>query len=196
MKSKIIAPALSLLLAGVSAFSYADTPTGKVHFTGLITASTCDLEQGSGEGQNDQTVKLQTVDVADFGTNVGDEAANSTTNFHINLTGCTTQLGSVNLEFSGNNTDATDSTALAVDTGANAATGVGIRIYREGASKAIDFTSDRTDASSDAVALSSISPTTGTGDHAFNYKAVYVRTAASITEGNGNATADYRVAYY
>lgn len=67
MKAKILIPSLSVLLMGISALSYADTPAGKVHFNGLITASTCDLEQGTGKGQNDQTVTLQTVDVADFG---------------------------------------------------------------------------------------------------------------------------------
>ncbi|MFP2307023.1 fimbrial protein [Citrobacter braakii] len=196
MKAKFIIPALSVLLAGVSSVSYADTPAGKVHFTGLITASTCDLVQGSSEGQNDQTVTLQTVDVADFGATIGNEAANSATNFHIDLTGCTSQLGSVNLEFSGNNTDATDKTALAIDSGSDAAGGVGIRIYRESESTPINFTTDRTDASSSAVSLSSISPSTGDGNYSFNYKAVYVRTASNITEGYGKATADYRVAYY
>ncbi|HGF3845057.1 TPA: fimbrial protein [Escherichia coli] len=196
MKAKILIPSLSVLLMGISALSYADTPAGKVHFNGLITASTCDLEQGTGKGQNDQTVTLQTVDVADFGAAVGNEAANSATDFNINLTGCTTQLGSINLEFSGNTTDATDNTALAIDTGADKATGVGIRIYREGASSPINFATDRTNAESSAVTLSSISPTNGDGKHSFNYKAVYVRTADTITEGQGNATADYRIAYY
>ncbi|MWP22330.1 hypothetical protein GQN27_27890, partial [Escherichia coli] len=105
MKGKILLPSLSILLMGISSLTHADTPAGKVHFQGLITASTCNLIQGTGSGENDQTVTLQTVDVADFGTNIGDEAANSATNFNIDLTGCTTQLGSINLEFSGNVTD-------------------------------------------------------------------------------------------
>lgn len=196
MKAKIILPSLSVLMMGMCSLSHADTPAGKVHFQGLITASTCDLIQGTGKGENDQTVTLQTVDVADFGAAVGNEAPNSATDFNINLTGCTTQLGSINLEFSGNSTDTADDTALAVDTGTGKATGVGIRIYRENASSPINFKTDRTDAQSSAVTLSSISPTTGDGKHSFNYKAVYVRTASAITEGQGNATADYRIAYY
>ncbi|WP_160431003.1 fimbrial protein, partial [Escherichia coli] len=127
--------------------------------------------------------------------NIGDEAANSATNFNIDLTGCTTQLGSINLEFSGNVTDSVDDTALAIDTGADKATGVGIRIYRENASSPINFKNDRTDAKDSAVTLSSISPSSGDGKHSFNYKAVYVKTAGTITEGQGNATADYRIAY-
>jgi len=188
MRKSFIFAALAL---SCTALQVQATETGVVHFTGQITASTCEITQGSGAGADDQTVTLNTADSGDFGTNIGDIAAVSRVNFQINIEKCTTSLGSMNVAFDGANSTATD-TALAVIGGA---TGVGISIYRDGVTEPVNFTTDRNDAKTTAVALADITANEG-GAHTFNYSAAYVRTAATITEGAANADANYVLAYY
>ncbi|HEY2453863.1 MAG TPA: fimbrial protein [Scandinavium sp.] len=190
MKAKSISFAIGMIIASASSLATAAQETGIIHFKGLVTASTCEIKTGD----DNQNVTLNTVDASEFGDNVDDPAPNSAKDFSISLEKCTDSAGSVNITFDSNSPAAGTQKALSVSSVAGTpAANVGIAIFR--GADAINFVTDESDAKNSAFNLTGI--TAGGGAHTFDYTAKYVRTGTgTVTEGEANADATFKVTYY
>lgn len=169
---------LAMMMAGsVMAMTGAAHATdGTVKFVGSIIDEACNINTTNA----DQTVELGTVAASTFGASGGVQS--SAQKFNIVLTGC--PEGNVGIGFSGV-ADDVDTTLLKLDAD-QTATGVGIRINNA------DGTQIKLNDTADA---SRVAVPTGGGNVTLSYVGQYQSTAASITAGTANATAQFTVLY-
>lgn len=154
----------------------AQAADGTINFTGTITDVACTVDTNSAS----QTVNLGTVSSKAF-TSSGSSAA--PTRFGITLTNCPEAAANASVKFSGPANSANTS-IIALTSGSDVATGVGVGIYEEDASTLIPLGT-----TSASKALSSTENTT------LNFIAKYVATAASVGTGVANATSDFTIVY-
>lgn len=169
-------------IALVSSAANADVVSvngGTVHFKGELVNAACAVSSKS----SDQTVKLGQYRTAEF-TKVGDTSAQIP--FTIVLNDCDTSVSTMaSVSFSGQ-TDATDPTLLAINSGDNSTTakGVGIEIL-DSASKVL--TPNGT--------TFSTKQTLTDGTNTLPFTARYKSTAATATAGQANADATFVMNY-
>lgn len=168
--------ALIGLTAIIGLHGAANAADGTINFTGTITDVACTVDTSSAS----QTVNLGTVSSKAF-TASGSTAA--PTRFGITLTNCPATATKASVKFSGP-TNSANTSILALTSGSDTATGVGIGIYEQDATTLIPVGS-----TSASKTLSSDANTT------LNYIAKYVSTAASVGTGTANATSDFTIVY-
>lgn len=173
MNFKKIAIATILASATFSVASMA--ADGTLNFTGKITSSACNIDASSTASGD---IALGTVASNAF-SSVGTTAA--PTRFTIVLTGCPADLKTASVRFDG--TPSSNSEILALTTGADAATGVGIGLFEADSSTKIP------------LQTKSKSQTLTTDSNTLTYIAKYVSTAEKVSAGDANATATYTIAY-
>ena len=158
-------------LMSTFAFNTAHAADGQINFTGRILASTCDIAPGD----VNQTVALGAHAIDAFkgaGSQVGD------TSFSFNLSGCDASINGARVIFEGTRDD-DNSDLLKV----SAAQGVGIGIYEADGTTLVNL--------GQSSALQPITSNAGV----LAFVAKYVSTAASVTAGEANATADFTIQY-
>ncbi len=149
---------------------------GQVRFEGEVVNAACAVDNES----RDKLVQMGQVRVADFDS-VGTEAGGNS--FTLSLVDCDTSVQTTAaINFQGN-VAATDTQALAINTLAGSAKGVGIHLYNEDGS-AVTFNE-----------ASSYSKNLIEGTNVFNYRATYVSTDATVEPGVANAVAQFTVTY-
>lgn len=173
MRKKLFVMALMASSAFVSAVHAAD---GTINFTGAITDTACTVNPTS----KSQIVNLGSVSAGAF-TAAGTTAA--PTRFGITLTNCPVAATTASLKFDGP-ANASNSSLLALTTGAGVATGVGIGIYESNSSTLIPVGS--------ASATKNV--VSGT-DTTFEFVAKYVATASTVVSGAANAVSNFTVSY-
>jgi major type 1 subunit fimbrin (pilin) len=173
MKKNIIAATLAAAaLTSVSAFA-AD---GQVNFTGEIIDSACTVVNSVASPLD---VQLGKVAKSAF-TKAGDKTA--ATKFTLQLTGCPDTVSSATVKFDGTSLDG-DNSILALTQGTGVATGVGIQLSDDSNTVLPLF------AESKAYSLQS------TGTNNLDFVARYISTAADVTPGLANATANFSINY-
>ena len=173
MSKKLLVIALLASSAFASVIQAAD---GTINFTGKITDTACTINPTS----KSQIVNLGSVSAGAF-TAAGSTAA--PTRFGITLTNCPAAATTASLKFDGP-ANSSNSSLLALTTGAGVATGVGIGIYEGDSSTLIPVSS--ASATKNVVA--------GT-DTTFEFVAKYVATASTVTSGAANAVSNFTVSY-
>ncbi|AYN30474.1 MULTISPECIES: type 1 fimbrial major subunit FimA [Buttiauxella] len=182
MKFSKIACSLVAGIALVSGAAQADAVTvngGTVHFQGELVNAACSVSTKSA----DQIVKLGQYRTAAF-TKVGDTSAQIP--FTIVLNDCDTSVSTLaSVAFSGQ-TDGTDPTLLAINSGDNSTTagGVGIEILDN---KSQVLTPDGS--------TFSTAKTLVDGTNTLPFTARYKATAATATAGQANADATFVMKY-
>ncbi|WP_202301445.1 type 1 fimbrial major subunit FimA [Dryocola clanedunensis] len=186
MKFSKIASSLVAGIVLMSGAAYAEDPAtpvtvngGSVHFEGELVNAACAVSTESA----DKTVHMGQYRTASF-AKVGDTSAQVP--FTIVLTDCdSTVAATASAAFTGQ-TDATDPTLLALNSGGNATTasGVGIQIL------------DRTSKvlSPDGTSFST-AQTLNDGANTLPFTARYKATAATATAGQANADATFVMKY-
>lgn len=173
---KIVGLALVLSAFASSAMA-ADGADGTVKFEGKIVDTPCAVTIGS-QGEN-VNVTLDTIPAGFF------KAAKTKAtqrDFTINLNNCDASVKkTATVKFTGA-TDSKDSSLLAINGGAGAATGVGIEIANWDQS-VIPMNSD-----SAAINLQD-------GSNELKFTARYVSTVATVTSGAANAQTDFQITY-
>jgi len=152
---------------------------GSVHFTGELVNAACAVSTQS----SDQIVNLGQYRTASF-TKAGDTSAQ--TPFTIVLNDCDSEVAATaSVAFTGQ-TDATDPTLLAVNSGDNSTTasGVGIQIL-DGSSKVLT-----PDGATFSTARNLID-----GTNTLPFSARYKATSATTTAGQANADATFVMKY-
>jgi major type 1 subunit fimbrin (pilin) len=173
MKKNIIAATLAAAaLTSVSAFA-AD---GQVNFKGEIIDSACTVVNSVASPLD---VQLGKVTKSAF-TQAGDKTA--ATKFTLQLTGCPDTVSSATVKFDGTSVNG-DNSILALTQGAGVATGVGIQLSDDSNTVLPLF------AASKAYSLKS------TGTNSLDFVARYISTAADVTPGLANATANFSINY-
>ena len=178
MKTKLLS---ILIAAGVIAVSQnALAVDGTITFNGSITAQTCTIN-GNGSGSNNFTITLPTVSSSTLAS-AGQTAGR--TPFHIVLTNCTPNTGTVHTFFEAGPT--TDSTTGNLILGAGGATNVQLGLLN---SDATAIKAGFADASQNSK------PVTFTnGSATLSYYVQYVATGAA-TAGAANSNVLYTIAY-
>ena len=173
-KNRIVA---ALLVAGFSSAAFAGGD-GQVNFTGEITDTACTIANTVANPLN--------VDLGKVARTELDGGANKTTarkGFVIALTSCPAALDGTNAKVRFDGTPATgNSDVLALTNESGVATGVGIQLSNSDGS-ALPLLQDSIDY-----------PLTG-GDNNLNFMAGYISTAAAVTAGPANGTANFSVVY-
>lgn len=163
---------VALALASFSSASMASD--GKVNFSGEIVDTPCVVSTDS----QSVDVSLGQVKSSHFAA-IGDTSDFS--DFKINLEECSTAtLKNATVQFNGAASSNKD--LLAINSGANAASGVGIEIA---------------DSTGTIIPLNTVSGSYALADdeNTLNFKAHYKATVAAVTVGAANAQADFTVAY-
>lgn len=174
MKFKISA----LLVLGILASSATYAADGKISFTGSVTDSACTVTNSE---SSPLTVNLGKVSKSAFS---GSGSTAAPTKFTIQLTGCPDTVSSATVKFDGTPFNG-DNSILALTSGTDAATGVGIQI---------------TDSSQTVLPLSQASAsyalsTTTDNINSLDFVARYVSTASTVTAGSANADASFTINY-
>ena len=171
MKQRILA----LLVAAAAISPVAHAADGTVKFTGKILDSACTVDAST----KDQTVALGQIDKGAFSA-AGDTAA--ATRFSIKLTACPATVTSAKVKFDGT-ADAGNNNVLALTSGTGVATGVGVQLANADGSVLPLYTD------STSTTLST------TGVNTLDFVARYIATAATVTPGEADATANFTVNY-
>ncbi|HEY5852068.1 MAG TPA: fimbrial protein [Lysobacter sp.] len=149
-----------------------------------ITSRTCTVSTGS---QN-ISVPMGTVNRGTF-TGVGSTAGGGP--FTVQLSSCSTGLNVYMTVTDGNNSS-NISDVLSLTPGAQAATGIGIRITRQGNSQRVSFGVDSTLPGS--AGQMSFGATTGE-TMSIPFNSTYVQTQSFVTGGTANALATFTMSY-
>jgi major type 1 subunit fimbrin (pilin) len=153
----------SWLLAGT-----AQAADGQIQFTGSVTDNACTITTGD----VNKSVTMDAVRIADFGATVGSTAKPK--EFSISLDNCSfATMKNVAITFSGQQ-DASDPTLLGL-TGENQVKGIAIKIADARNGNAVPLNAATADYKLRAQS------------NTFNFTAAYVRTAADVTTGTGDA---------
>lgn len=173
MKKNLIAVAvLASSTFAMSAFA-AD---GQINFTGEIIDTACTV---TNDPANPLSVTLGNVASTSFDA-VGDTAAS--TKFDLLLTGCPDTVStSATVKFDGNPA-ANNNEVLELTQGVGVATGVGIQLADDTGTTVPLFTASK------PYALQ-------TGDNTLSFMARYISTAAVVTPGTANSTAQFTIIY-
>ncbi|MGA5657972.1 fimbrial protein, partial [Rahnella contaminans] len=124
MTSTSLSMMVVAVVSGISMISAANAADGTITFTGNVTADSCTVAVNS--STSSATVELGTVSTSEFKA-VGD--LSTVKDFTLNLTACPTGVTNVSVVFDGQGDAADNTTFQNNDTGATAATGVGVRLY-------------------------------------------------------------------
>ncbi|CAI1999561.1 fimbrial protein [Serratia fonticola] len=174
MKKNIIAATLAAAaLTSVSAVA-AD---GQVKFTGEIIDAACTVTNSPA---NPLSVVMGKVAKSAFAQS-GDKAA--ATKFTLKLTDCPGTVSSATVKFDGTSVNG-DNSILALTQDAGTATGVGIQLSDDSNTVLPLFTASK------SYALQS-----GSVINNLDFVARYISTAASVTPGPANATANFSINY-
>ena len=179
--NKILLSAAIIAGFGVAAFApqTARAADGTITFTGKVVANTCAFKVNGGNASD--TVALPVVFTTALNS-VGTTAG--TTNFTIDVSGCDTNLTSVQALFSGGS----------IDTGTgnlkNTAATNNVEVRLLNGTTPMDLSQTTTGGqNSPAGAIDSTGATT------LNYKAQYIAVGGAATSGLVNATVDYTMTY-
>lgn len=170
MKTNILTFAIIASLSAASVHA-AD---GTINFNGTITDDTCDISTAS----KTQTVNLGTIGSNSFATTGTPSAA---TGFTVVMTNCPATHSNVSVKFDGT-PDGGNPAVLALTDTTTKATGVGIQL-RDADGTVLPLFAD-----SKPVPINS-------GNATLNFSAAYVSTAATVTAGDANSTANFTVNY-
>jgi major type 1 subunit fimbrin (pilin) len=174
MKKNIIAATLAAVaLTSVSAFA-AD---GQVKFTGEITDAACKVANTVASPLD---VQLGKVAKSSF-TQAGDKSA--ATKFTLQLSDCPDTVSTATVKFDGTSVNG-DNSILALTQGAGVATGVGIQLSDDSNTVLPLFTESK-----------SYSLQAGSVTNNLDFVARYISTAAAVTPGPANATANFSINY-
>ncbi len=170
MKTNILAFAI---IASLSAAS-AQAADGTINFNGTITDDTCDISTAS---------KTQTVNLGTIGSNSfsAPGTASAATGFTVVMTNCPATHSNLSVKFDGTPAGG-DPAVLALTDTPTKATGVGIQL-RDADGSVLPLFAD-----SKPVAITA-------GNATLNFSAAYVSTAATVTAGEANSTANFTVNY-
>ena len=173
----------SILLATMAAFGTAHAQqTGKINFTGQVSAVTCVVQAGD----TNKTVSMGLVSPSDFN---GTGSVAGTKDFTLTLTGCTTPNTATGhpsralVKFKGSGINANN--YLNLSPGSSTASGVNLRLLNGNSVPILLNESDQ------QVAVHNLTA----GTNVLNFKAEYVATAATVGVGQANSTVDFEVTY-
>lgn len=178
--NKILLSAAIIASLGIAAIApqTARAADGTITFTGKVVANTCVFSVGGGGASN--TVALPVV----FTTALATPGATAgTTNFSIGVTGCDTNLASVQAFFSGANIDA--STGNLTNTGT--ATNVEVQLLNGGTAMPLN--------AGTASGQNSPVGTLSGGATTLNYAARYIAVGGAATSGLVNTSVAYTMTY-
>ncbi|CAI0832833.1 fimbrial protein [Serratia quinivorans] len=187
MKKTLLATTLATitLISASSAFA-AD---GTLNFTGDIKDTTCVVDFGT--GGTSLSIPMGTFNKSAFSGGSG--TTSNATKFAIKLKTCPTAYTKATVEFDGT-ADTNNSKVLALTKGTTAdpsATGVGIQISdKDGAVLAL-----KTASASYPLTAGDASDPTKDVTNDLDFTARYIATAATVTSGTANATANFTVKY-
>lgn len=171
-KNLIVVAVLATSTFAMSAFA-AD---GQINFTGDIIDTACVV---TNDPANPLSVTLGNVSSTSFSA-VGDTAAS--TKFDLLLTGCPdTVSASASVKFDGT-PDTNNNDVLQLTQGVGVATGVGVQLADDIGTTVPLFTASK------PYALQ-------TGDNTLSFMARYISTAAAVTPGAADATAQFTIIY-
>ncbi|CAH5096825.1 TPA: fimbrial protein [Klebsiella pneumoniae] len=151
---------------------------GQVIFNGSITDSSCNVDSSS----NGQKVDLGKW-ASNYFTGTGFETTK--TPFHIKVKDCPASVTTVAVLFDGAR-DQSDNSLLAINGGAS---GVAIKLYEHDRSTAVSL--------GKMSAKQTVTPGTsgGTGSADLEFYADYISTAATVTAGKADGTANFNMIY-
>ena len=184
---RIMACVVAVLVSGAAAAAVSTNPGsgagtqgtgGQVKFTGEIMDASCNVDTSSAN---------QTVDLGKWAKSyfTGPGVETTKTAFRIKVKGCPSSVQNVAVLFDGK-TDTQKNTLLAVNGGA---TGVGIKLYEDDASKQVILGT----ATKQHAVIAGATGATGTADLLFY--ADYEATGATMTTGLANGVADFNMIY-
>lgn len=174
MKKNLIAA----IIAGTTVLSMgsAFAAGGQVNFQGEIIDAGCDIVNTP---SNPLTVTLGRVAKSEF-SGTGSTAA--ATKFVLKLVNCPVTVSNAMVKFDGTNVTG-DTSVLALTPQSGVATGVGIQL------------SDNDNTVLPLFTASKAYPLSSTADNNLEFIARYIATAATITAGPANSTANFSVTY-
>ncbi|PKH26665.1 hypothetical protein CIG19_02405 [Enterobacterales bacterium CwR94] len=171
MKKNIAALAIITALFATTA----QAADGTINFTGNITDDTCDVSAASSA----QNVNLGTIGSDSFAAGAGTTSA--ATGFSVVLSSCPASHTNVAVKFDGLPDGGNPAVLALTNTGTNAQ-GVGIQL-RDNDGTPLSLFAD-----SKPVAINA-------GNATLNFSAAYVATAATVSAGDANSTANFTVVY-
>ncbi|MGA5657805.1 fimbrial protein [Rahnella contaminans] len=180
MKNTLLSLMVVAAVSGMGMISAANAADGTITFTGNITADSCTVAVNGGTAN--ATVDLGTVAASSFQA-AGD--LSTVKDFTLNLTACPSGVTNVSVAFDGQGDAADNTTFQNNDTGATAATGVGVRLYNNGGGSTAQI----------APHGSSVSYTPVGGAVDMPFSARMASTAATVAAGSLTATTDYTINY-
>lgn len=152
---------------------------GQVIFNGSITDSSCNVDSSS---------TGQTVDLGKWASNyfTGTGSETTKTPFHITVKDCPASVTTVAVLFDGAR-EQSDNTLLAINGGG--ASGVAIKLYEHDQATTVSL--------GKTTAKQTITPGTsgGTGSADLEFFADYISTAATVTAGKADGTANFNMIY-
>ncbi|AJR00393.1 fimbrial protein [Hafnia alvei] len=180
MENTLLSMMVVAAVSGIGMISAANAVDGTITFTGNITADSCTVAVNG--GASSATVDLGNVSTSDF-TTVGD--VSTVKDFTLNLTACSAGVTNVSVVFDGQGDTADSTTFKNNDSGANAANGVGVRLYNNGGGSTAQIAPHGVS----AVYV----PVGGAVDIPFSAR--MASTADAVKAGTLTATADYTINY-
>lgn len=173
MKKILSLAVISTLALSSSAFAI----DGTIQFKGQIVDTPCVVSSST---QNFE-VNMGQVKKSDLDGSAGRQAPTGTA-FQIKLEDCdTTTYNTANITFTGIGV-AGQPDLLQTTLGSGAASGVGIKLY--------DYNSVQIPLNTASNGMTLVN-----GSNTLNFSAYYISTAAAVTTGYGNATADFTFTY-
>ena len=171
-------PARSALSVNPGASTGTQSTGGQIEFSGSITDTSCDIDSNSAS---------QVIDLGKWASNFFTGAGSETTKtaFHIKVKDCPASVTKVAVLFDGTR-DSNNSNLLAVNGGAQ---GVAIKLYEHDRSTAVSL--------GKTSAKQTVTPGTsgGTGSADLEFYADYISTAATVTAGKADGTANFNMIY-
>lgn len=165
--------AITLIAGALFISHYSQAADGTINFTGSITDTACTVTSAS------QNVDMGAVAASSLSGAAGKKAA--ATQFDIALTDCPADVGNVEVKFDGP-ADAANTELLEIETGALAASGVGIEF------------SDREEQHI-KLGENSAPYAIQAGANTLTFYASYMATADAVTAGSANSTAQFTMVY-
>ena len=163
-----------LLFSSMTGNVFADDGTTTMNITGTVTAEGCNVDVDSAT----QNIKIGDFSAAAFPT-VGTTSAS--VQLPIKLTNCSSGITGAKVTFSGN-ADSTNNQLLALNSGADMATGVGVEIL-DSAGAAIP------------VNGTSTTQTLSAGDNTMNFALRYKSTQSPVLPGDASAILYFDIGY-
>lgn len=166
------------LSIGLGACNTAQAADGTINFTGSILDSGCTVDTGSAS----QTVDLGRLAKSSF-TGAGSTAGSA--RFDIVVSECPDTVQSAAVTFDGS-ADPTNPSLLALTTGADTASGVGVALYEVNGSTLIPMHT--------ASRYLTLDTSTGTSN-TLSFVAKYMATAEAVSAGQADASTSFTIVY-